>query len=305
MIHPVFLLFIGLVALTGPLLADAFIPEEFGPVSAHAVGVVVLNPDLQHFLGRTGEPDSESAFSTAGQSYRWIYLLGSGNETSSMLLRGVQPGDVYSPLGAKMPTVGELLAASIIQKSHTLVEADVNEGLGSGQGDRLVLTNIKRLDGSPGHPIDTDAVVEKSRAEYARLGTTDLEAAMEKARVLTKTPPPPWAVRLGAMGTSALRDSRELTYVTWLPERKALEIRFRRIAIDARSVPIDATKPPAPQAGQAAPDAAPDPVDLFHHTQWAAQRDVTFTWKAGRLEKTVTAPVLFHYEHRDEGATAR
>lgn len=277
-------LVLGLVAsLAGTLIAeDAFPPEAFGVVPGHATGVLVLDGELQHFLGRTGPEGREVSFSTAGQSYRWVLVPGRAGDVSPTLnLRGQKAGDFYAPAEVRAAGLADDMAALGLQKPYALVEAEVNEGLGSREDERLVLTKIKPLEGSPGYPADLSAVVDEAREAHERLPS--LTPEMEKARTAPATPPPPWFAKLGGGGAEAVRDDRTLVYVTWLPDTRELVVRFRRMKVDVRSVPVK-TKD----------------GEIYRHTQWAVQRDFTATWKGGKLHAAASAPAAFHFELNPE-----
>jgi hypothetical protein len=107
-----------------------------------------------------------------------------------------------------------------IKQPYSLVEVQVNNGQGSPAGDSFVATNMKVLDGTRDHPIQTTEVVQnlkKRYAEYVKEKSKAIEAAMTEAA----------AKYLKRRKSTGPREQNELMFLTWMPESKTLIAHFR------------------------------------------------------------------------------
>jgi len=146
-----------------------FIPvRKYAPVAGKAVGVMVAEGrDIVALDGRSGPPDAIT-FSAGGNSYRWVYVP---TQTSPPLISNLR-----LPVGDKgetqiFPALDMANPRSVtpwsVPATYSLVEADVNGGLGSPAGESFVGTGFKVLDGTKDYPLKVAAVVADLKKQYA------------------------------------------------------------------------------------------------------------------------------------------
>jgi hypothetical protein len=113
------------------------------------------------------------------------------------------------------------LASSVdkqLIRPYTLVELEVNAGLGCPATDTIVATKHRVLNGV----LDATRAVEESRKQFlAKVG--EVEAKGEVARAFGE-----WAAKLpAAERPGEPTKGHEQVVVTWLPERKVLRAQWR------------------------------------------------------------------------------
>jgi hypothetical protein len=197
-----------------------FIPyRKHQALKGTLVGILLANgqPILSN-EGRYGPPD-QLVLGTGGASYRWVYVPAADKAIITNLQVPVGNGQtkVYPKLNMANPTTVKQWG---ITRPYTLVEVEVNDGLGSPAGDSFVATKMKVLDGTKEYPLKVAEVIAEARKRYAAYLKTQ-EKAIEKA--------------LGEAQKKALKEQKptgpreqsELMFVSWLPESKKLRINYR------------------------------------------------------------------------------
>lgn len=245
-----------------------FIPtRKYAPLKGKSVGILVSNvQDIMSRDGRGGPADA-MGFSTAGNSYRWIYWPVKEKPliTNLQVQTGLK-GDkkIYSSLSLANAA---LVKAKGIEDAYALVEVQVNDGEGAPAGEGFVATDMTRLDGTKKYPLKLPAVVEEVRTRYKK------HIASEK-KTIDKA--------MTDIGKKALRDrkitgpkeTKEIMYLTWIPENERVRIAFiTRISdgsyseingggIAPRPIPLPVVPPKGGAKGKAIALRPPPPLDF-------------------------------------------
>ena len=235
-----------------------FLPNrKQAPAKGTVIGILLT--DGQPVLsteGRSG-PADQLVFSTAGQSYRWVYVPTQEN---------AQITNLQVPVGDKgetalYPSLNMANPRSVvpwgITQGYNLVEVTVNGGQGSPAGDSFVATNMKILDGTKDYPLKVARVIKDLQKRYAQYKDKQGdEIARQMAAAGKKA--------LGEKKATGPREKSDLMYVTWHPNQDKLEVRFlTKISDGAFTVvqggpggrPIDGELPlpPNPNPGKKVP----------------------------------------------------
>ena len=206
-----------------PVVRDPkdFIPtRKYAPVRGTSVGILVSK--VQDVMGRDGRsgPADAMGFSTGGNSYRWVYWP----VTEKPLITNLQldvglKGDKKKVYPSLSMANAPLVKAKGIDDAYALVEVKVNDGDGAPAGEGFVATDMKRLDGTKKYPLKLTAVVEdvqKSYKKHLEGQKKAIETAM--AEVQKKA--------LKDRKVTGPRESKEIMYLTWLPENDRVRIAF-------------------------------------------------------------------------------
>jgi hypothetical protein len=220
---------VGLLSLSlsvfadGP--ADQLERKDFFPNRKQAAvkGTIsgILLTDGQPVLsteGRSG-PADQLVFSSGRNSYRWVYVPTLENPQITNLQVPVgEKGEVQVYPALNMANPRSVVPWGITQ-GYTLVEITVNGGQGSPAGDSFVATSMKVLEGSKEYPLKVGAVIKDLKKRYAEhLGKHGEEIEKQMAAAGKKA--------LGDKKATGPREKSELMYVTWLPDKDRLEVRF-------------------------------------------------------------------------------
>jgi hypothetical protein len=199
---------------------DFFPKQKYQPLPGKVVGVLAAGAQsLLSTEGRTAPADALYLGCGSG-SYRLLYVP---------VKKRPLIGAMFVPVGEKgqpkrfdslSPANPETVQQWGITTPFTLVEVEVNGGLGSPAKDSFVATHMKVLDGTPEYPLRVADVVEQLRRRYTawvaeqrpRVRTDLLEAQKQALRHKQPTGP---------------RETVELVHVTWLPESQRLRVRFQ------------------------------------------------------------------------------
>ncbi len=233
-----------------------FIPaRKHEPLKGTAVGILLY--DAQPVLsleGRSGPPD-QLCFSADGCSYRWVYVPVAGRAAITNLRVPVGEKEnarfeVFPALDLARPNN---VAAWGVVTRYSLVEVEVNNGLGSPRGDSFVATKIKVLDGSRDNPLHTAEAVKQLQGRYAlyvKAQARATEAALGEARKKA----------IGDAKATGPREQSEVMYVTWMPQTARLRVHFRTRIADGQYTFVEGgprlrrgPAPVPPKAGGAAP----------------------------------------------------
>src|SRR5262249_10547114 len=131
-----------------------FIPyRKHRPLPGTVIGLLVGNPQpILSSEGRSGPLDS-LCFSTDGASYRWVYVAADKDPQITNLDVPVGKGDERK----RYPSLNMATLKNVkrwgVSQPYTLVEVQVNDGLGSPAEDSFVATDIKVLEGSAEYPL--------------------------------------------------------------------------------------------------------------------------------------------------------
>src|SRR5262245_23827764 len=260
------------------------------PLKGRAVGVLLA--DAQPVLaaeGRSGPPD-QLCFSTAGCSYRVVYVPVAANPQIVNLQ--VPVGDngrvqVYPSLDvARLANVKPFG----VVRQYALVEVEVNNGQGSPKIDSFVATQIRVLEGSKEFPLSTQEAVAQMKgkfADYQKDKAKAIEEAMDRAAR--------WA--LGDRKPSGPREKEELLYVTWMPDTERLRVSFQGKLIDGDYQlvespvrPGDGGKAP-PMKGTIEGQPPQGPARIRTGTAFALTFGVMYEFdKQGKLLESEAAP---------------
>jgi hypothetical protein len=185
-----------------------------------AVGVLALgDKSLLAAEGRKG-PDDVLYFSTGGQSYRWLYLpLKQKPLIGGLNIRVGGDGQTHRFDGLGLAT-RENLKLWDIARPYTLVEIEVNGGLGSPAGENLVATRIRSLEETEAFPFKTADVVAHLRRHYESWERTLAPAVEEILRQQQ-------VQALGDRPRTGPREKSDVFYISWLPDSQRLQVRWR------------------------------------------------------------------------------
>lgn len=273
----------------------AFVPlRKYQALPGKTVGVMVSDvAKVMNHDGRSGPPDAV-AFSRDGQSYRWVYVPATDKVTIPRLTVPVgEKGDkkvVFEKLSmANAPTLKQW----DVDKPYALVEAEVNDGQGSPAVEGFVATKMKRLDGSKEYPLVVADAVEKCKKKYKGYVEEQqkaIDAAMGEAQKKA----------IKDEKATGPRETNELMYVTWMPDKERLRVVFRTTITDGAykygggARPVDGGPLP-PRKGPAFMFPPPPPPPRFENVRWGTQFGVEFgrayeVSKAGEIVRTLTLP---------------
>jgi hypothetical protein len=277
----------------------AFIPTRKHQALAGTV-VGVLVSDVGAMMGHDGRggPTDAIGFSTAGNSYRWVYVLAEGNPLIANLNVKVGPkGDktvVYPALDMANPATVKRWG---ITTPYALVEMDVNDSQGAPADESFVGTHMKRLDGTREYPLVVPEVIASLKDRYAA-HIKDEQKRIDAA--------------LDAQQKAALKDGKatgpretsELMYVTWLPESKRLRVCFRTTIADGayqygNGAGFDPRDPAPPKLGpKDSPRFPPPGSGARFGTTFGVEFGTAYeVAKAGKLVLIETLPIQgFHRE---------
>ena len=268
---------------TGPteeVVADAKAFTPHRKYLAHpgtVIGVVASDvAAAQGREGRSGPPDA-MGFSVDGSSYNWMYTV---SEAANPLITNLRvkvgaKGDdmiVFPKLDMARPKTVDPMG---IKAAYFLAEIEVNNGKGCPADEGFVATKMTQLDGTKAYPLKLDEVVKAAKERFAKDADKAIDADIwEKAR----------KAALGDRKATGPKESRDVMYVTWLPDTKRVRVAFLRTVTDGEykrggGANID---PPAlpvidPPPGAAQPARRqPPPPPRFEGVRWGTQFGVDY-----------------------------
>jgi hypothetical protein len=292
------LLAIGLSALAAPVptgttetLKDrtGFIPQrQYQPLPGKVVGVLVSDvAAVMGQEGRSGPPDA-MGFSRGGGSYNWVYVpVEKDPLIRDLHVRTGEKGDavkIYPRLSmANARTVEQWQ----IDVPYALVEVEVNDNLGAPADQAFVATRMRRLDGTRDFPVRLSDVVSDSRERWKTLREKQQKEVADAFDQVQRT-------KLADRKLTGPRETKELFYVTWLPDRDRLQIRFRTTVTDGAYQysqggvdPVDPRLPAKP-----GPRPPPRPVNVRYGTEVTIEYGVIYEFTPhGKLDRTYLLPV--------------
>lgn len=237
-------------------VSEVSIPtRKFQPLPGKAIGVLVSDPKaIMAREGRTG-PSDALAFSRGGDSYRWVYVTvkekpGLGTLLIAVGEKGDKMKEFHNLSLATLPTVWHFG----ITQPYSLVEVEVNGGLGSPADESFVATQMEVLDGTEKFSLKVTEVLDQSRRRYQAYldkEQKDIETALKEAQKKA----------LGERRPTGPRETSQLVYLTWLPETQQLRVTFQTQVSDGAYSYAQGVEParkngPRPHVG---PDSANPP----------------------------------------------
>lgn len=200
----------------------SFIPwRKYFPVEGKAMGILVNNVrEKMAHEGRSG-PGDAMGFSLDGGSYRWMYVpVNDARPRISNLRVKVGPGGDRLKVYPRLDMIRPLTIQQWnLQGEHALVEVEVNDGMGAPPQEGFVATAMKKLDGTKEYPLNVAKLVQEYEAKYQKFLTTEkgaLDKDLQKAQ----------ADAIQGGKPTGPRETKTLTYLTWLAKEQALCIRF-------------------------------------------------------------------------------
>lgn len=195
--------------------------QKFEPLPGKVVGVLASNNQtLLANEGRKGPADALT-LGTGSGSQHWVYLP---DQKKPMI------GAMLFPVGKDgkqlqrfnrldFATVERLKTAGITQP-FTLVEVEVNGGRGSPAKSSFVATSIQPVEGTKLYPFHATEVVDRLQERFAKwklARARSFDAALTAQRH-----------ELGWLKTKdTSRTEEQIFYVTWIPDRKVLQVQIR------------------------------------------------------------------------------
>jgi len=262
-----------------------FIPQrKYQALPGKVVGVLVGDvAPMMNQEGRSGPPDA-LAFSAGGNSYRWVYVPVADKPLIQNLR--VPTGDkgnqskVYPSLSmANAQTVRQWG----IDAPCALVEVDVNDGLGSPAQESFVATGMRRLDGTTAFPAKLPEVLDAARERWKAVQGKQRKEVADALDAVQRD-------KLKDRKLTGPRETKELVYVTWLPERERLQVRFRTTVTDgAYQFAEIGPLPPGPGPGRRPP---PQPrLNVRFGTEVTVEYGVMYEiTPAGKFDRTYLLP---------------
>jgi hypothetical protein len=260
-----------------------FIPyRNHQPLKGTVVGILVGDP--QPILGNEGRygPPDQMTFATAGNSYRWVYIPVQGKPRIQGLTVPLPGNKTKTFSGLSMANPVDVKQWGITQP-YTLVEAEVNGGLGSPGTDGFVATKMKVLEGTKEYPIKVAETIGQLRQRYATY-LKEQDRAIEKA--------------MGEAQQKALKDKKptgprekaELMFITWLPEKQKLRVHFRTTINDGAYQIIQKAGPKLPPRGGRRPPP-PRVYNVRTGTMYGVEFGMAYeVSKTGKVEKSLVLP---------------
>lgn len=269
-------------------LADRaqFIPEtRFPALPGRAIMVLTGDTwDLMKAHGRGGHPRS-ACLSASGGAYRWTFILAEEEPAVPLRVRIGEKADRKTYPKTRGCTLDDLKPMGVTEQ-YSLVEVEINEGLGSAEAQTsLLVTKLKVLDRSAEYPIHTAKVVGELRRKYEEfLEAEEKEAAATAERIRTEALKNlPWKNRKPQPGSSLT-----LMYVTWMPDSSTLQVRLKTKRLDG-VIPKEIVK----SGGEAPPLALPG-------LEWGLDLGMLYeVGKDGKLLRSVKLPIQGFTRPRD------
>lgn len=211
----------GAIAVGGEPDKSFHLPvQKFEPLPGKVVGVLASNSQaLFANEGRKG-PANAVTFGTGTGSQHWIYLPDQKKPMIGAMLFPVgQDGKKQQRFNRLNFATAENLKTVGITEPFTLVEVEVNGGLGCPAGQAFVATAIKPMEGTKQYPLKVSEVIDRLQARFEQWKSghpRSLDTALSAQRKELN-----WY-----RGTDTKRSQEQIVYVTWVPTRKVLQVQF-------------------------------------------------------------------------------
>lgn len=202
--------------------SSEFLPRrQFEPLPGRITGILVSGgQDLLADEGRKGPPNAYS-FSTRGESYRWMLVP----VQKMPLIGGIRlpvgrDGKTFERFDKLNFATPESLKDADVSGPIALVEVQVNNGLGSPNGEKFVATKVRRIDGTPEFPlplVETVAQLRRTFDEWQKTQAPEIENALFEAEKKS----------LNGQKPTGPKQQTDVLYVSWLPDEERIQVRFR------------------------------------------------------------------------------
>jgi hypothetical protein len=279
-----------------------FIPQrKYQSLPGNTIGVLVSNvAPMMNQEGRSGPPDA-MAFSANGGSYRWIYVPVENKPLiSGLQVKVGEKGEktkIYPSLSMANP---QTVKQWQIDVPYALVEFEVNDNLGAPPEEGFVATKMRRLDDTKDYPFKVAEIVTDLQKRY-KLALQDQQKAITAAfDDIQKT-------ALKDRKLTGPRETNEMFYITWLPDKERLRVHFRTTISDGafqfgggieRPRPIPLPVPPAKEGkgqelGALRPPPPPRERPAFRFgTVVGLELGMAFeVSKHGKIDSVLTLPI--------------
>jgi hypothetical protein len=240
-----------------------FIPfRKYQSLPGKVVGILVSDVSAMMSQEGRGGPADAMGFSMDGGSYRWVYVPVKERPMITNLTLAVgEKGDRTKTYPSLSMASAETIKQWDIRGPYALVEVEVNDGAGAPADEAFTATKMRQLDGTREFSLNLSEVVKELRKrsqDYLRDHGKQIDDALAAAEKKA----------LGDRKKTGPRETAEVFYLTWLPEKERLQVRFRTRITDgayafgggAPTPPFPLPPPPLPPAGKGA--AAPGPPVL-------------------------------------------
>jgi hypothetical protein len=261
-----------------------FLPyRKFADLPGKAVGLLVSGAGaVLAAEGRAGPADA-LVFVRGDGSYRWVYVTVHAQATINHLDLPIGDGSRTRRFDSLSLASPQTVGRWGIRGPYTLVEVEVNGGLGSPASDSLVATDMRTVEGTSNYPLRPAQVIERLRLRYAtylKEQTRALDQALDRAR----------RQALGNRPATGPRETSELFYATWLPDRERLQVRLHTGMTDGdyrSGIGVRRGPPPAGDVPPAVPATG-----MRYGTMFGVEMGVTYeVSKTGNLERTDPLPI--------------
>lgn len=188
-----------------------------------AIGVLLYDGQpVLSLEGRSG-PTDQLCFSQDGNSYRWVYVP--TEDANPMITNLTVPigkdkngGNMIFPkLHMASP---KSVAGMGVMTQFTLVEVEVNNGLGSPENDSFTATKFKVLEGTNEYPLKVGQVLTQLKEDYAKYVKDQEPKINDEMRKAQQA-----ALKEGQKPDGA-RNKKDIVYITWITQDNVLEVRF-------------------------------------------------------------------------------
>jgi hypothetical protein len=242
---------------TGKESAAALPQRNYQALPGKVVGILAGNGQaLMASEGRRG-PANTLCFSRDGSSYQWVYVTVPEKPVIGALNVPVgEQGKTTKRFNSLSMASPETVKHWGLTEPYTLVEVEVNSGLGCPKGESFVATHMKVVEGTRDYPFKTTEVIDQLRKHYqSYLQTQDRAVAEAMSEVQAKV--------LKNRKPTGPREKSELLYVTWLPETQCLRVVFQTCVRDGAYVAIPEEKPMPASPKPSQPAASQRPGTTF------------------------------------------
>jgi len=264
----------------------AFLPKQkHQPQPKTVIGVLASDvAAVMGHEGRGGPPDA-FGFGMNGNSYRWVYVAGGDNAIiSGLQVKTGEKGDAiktYPKLDMANPQTIKHFGFS---EPYSLVEIEVNDGLGAPAEETFVATKMTRLDDTKDYPLKVAEVITTLRKQHGgwlKDQQTVLDDAMSKSQAKAVKDAKP----------TGPRQTNTVMFVTWMAETQKLQVRFLTRISDGVFEEVQGGGNPIlpPKGGARLPP--PPPQKFRTGTEFGIEFGVAYeVSKSGNIERILKLP---------------
>lgn len=255
--------------------ADPLPRRRFQPLPGKVVGVLVSGgQDVLALEGRRGPADAYCLGSGEG-SYRGLYVPVAKKWTI---------GGLNVPVGPKGDTVKAFRGLSVagpqtagawgVRGPYTLVEVEVNGGLGAPPGETFVATGLRVVEGTKEYPLHVTPVIGQLRRRF-QLHLKEQEDAISHGLSEARARLPEGHRLVPG------REQTETAFVTWLPDTDQVRV-VLRARVAQKALRTAAVSPP-PRPAQAGADGRPPSPPVPAGVEFGVEVGMTYDVSAWGL----------------------